>query len=619
VIVNLRQTVKLSLSLLNRRDRRILILVAIAQMSTAFLDLLGVLLIGVVTALSISVVSEAAIPLFIESVMDRVGLADANIITLASILAGTASTLLVAKSIINLLLTRRVLRFLANRQAMVSGRLIEGLLSRPLLQVLQRSSQETVYALTSGVGFATLTILGQGVVAVAEITLLVVLAVGLLIVSPVVTGFAIAFFLLVALVLQRVLSGWAGRLGLRSSDLEVASSSSIQEALRTYREVVVANRRGLYVNRFQSLRWQAARVQSDLTFISQVPKYVFEVALIVGAGLLAASQLLTKDLTAAVAIIAVFLAAGSRVVPSMLRLQSAAITVRTASGQAAPTFSLAQELNMNAHTSASAGAIGFTDPAVIGEQLLKAHTDFEPRISVSGAWLIYPGSSVPALTGVSFELAPGASLALVGPTGAGKSTLADVILGVLDSDGGSVLIGGLSPAEAIAHWPGALAYVPQDVAMANGTIRENVALGLPRAAINDDWVWEALGRAHLADFLIDSREGLDTVIGEHGMKLSGGQRQRLGVARALYTHPKLLVLDEATSALDAETEQAIAKTLQELEGTVTTVTIAHRLATIRHCDLVVYMENGAIVASGSFDEVRRVSEHFDRQAQLLGL
>jgi ABC-type multidrug transport system fused ATPase/permease subunit len=164
-----------------------------------------------------------------------------------------------------------------------------------------------------------------------------------------------------------------------------------------------------------------------------------------------------------------------------------------------------------------------------------------------------------------------------------------------------------------------VAYVPQDVAMANGTVRENVALGLPVEIIDDDWVWDALNRAHLGEFLRDSREGLDTVIGEHGIKLSGGQRQRLGIARALYTRPKLLVLDEATSALDAETEQAIANTLQELEGNVTTVTIAHRLATIRHCDLVVYLEGGRAQAQGSFSEVRALAPQFDRQAQLLGL
>jgi ATP-binding cassette subfamily C protein len=164
-----------------------------------------------------------------------------------------------------------------------------------------------------------------------------------------------------------------------------------------------------------------------------------------------------------------------------------------------------------------------------------------------------------------------------------------------------------------------VAYVPQDVAMANGTVRENVALGLPVEIIDDDWVWDALNRAHLGEFLRDSREGLDTVIGENGIKLSGGQRQRLGIARALYTRPKLLVLDEATSALDAATEQAIAKTLQELEGTVTTVTIAHRLATIKHCDLVVYLEGGRAQAQGSFSEVRALAPQFDRQAQLLGL
>ena len=511
--MNVRQTIKASLALLSRRDRRILILVTLAQMSTAFLDLLGVLLIGVVTALSVSVMSQAPPPAFVQTAMDRFGLADVDIITLATTLAVVAGFVLIAKSIINVLLTRRVLRFLANRQAMVSGRLAAGLLSRPLLQVQQRSSQETVYALTAGAYYATLIILGQGVVALAEIALLAVLAIGLLFISPIVTIFAIVFFLLIALVLQRVLSGWAGRLGRRSSETEVASFSSIQEALRTYREVVVSNRRGLYVEHFQELRWRAARVQSDLSFLSQVPKYVFEIALIVGAGLLAASQLFTKDLSAAVAIIAVFLAAGSRVVPSMLRLQAAAINMRAASGQAAPTFALADELASVETSAIAAETFGSIDPTVINDQLRLGHPDFHPTIALSSIRLAYPGSTSDALADVSFDLPTGSSLALVGPTGAGKSTLADVIFGVLQPDRGSVLIGGLSPAEAIARWPGALAYVPQDVAMANGTVRENVALGLPAAAIEDDWVWEALERAHLADFLNDSRDGLDTVIG----------------------------------------------------------------------------------------------------------
>ncbi len=617
--MRVRQAIRASLRLLTQRDRRLLALITVAQMSTAFLDLLGILLIGLVTALSLSIMSSIPQPAIVQSALDTLGLNQADPVTVALALAVIAGFLLITKSLLNMVLTRRILRFLANRQALVSGRLAAGLLSRPLLQVQQRSSQETVYTLTSGVSAATLSVLGQGTVALSEIALLVVLALGMLAISPVVTLFTIVFFLLISFTLQKVLAGRAGRIGQRSSHIEIQSVAIVQEALRTYREAVVSQRRGLYVQRFQNLRWQGAVNATELQFLGMIPKYVLEIALVCGAGLLAASQLLTKDLSAAVAIIAVFLAAGSRIVPSILRLQTAAIIIRSAAGQAAPTYDLAQELSLAQLSSSTAESFGSIDPTTIRAHLQKGHQGFDASILISDVDLSYPGTSTPALAGVSLTLPAGSSLALVGPTGAGKSTLADVILGVLIPDSGVALIGGLIPAEALATWPGAVAYVPQDVAMANGTVRENVALGLPVEIIDDDWVWDALNRAHLAEFLRDSREGLDTVIGEHGIKLSGGQRQRLGIARALYTRPKLLVLDEATSALDAETEHAIAKTLQELEGNVTTVTIAHRLATIRHCDLVVYLEGGRAQAQGTFSEVRAIAPQFDRQAQLLGL
>jgi len=502
---------------------------------------------------------------------------------------------------------------------MVSGRLAAGLLARPLLQVQQRSSQETVYTLTGGVSAATLQVLGQATVALSEIFLLVVLAVGMFVISPVVTLFAIVFFLIISFTLQKILAGRATRIGQRTAHLNIQQIATVQEALRTYREAVVSQRRGLYVQRFQDLCWRGAVNVTELQFVGMIPKYVLEIALVCGAGLLAASQLLTQDLSAAVAVIAVFLAAGSRIVPSILRLQGAAITVRSASGQAAPTYELARELDLAELTTASAESFGSIDPTTIRSHLEKGHQGFDGSIQISDVNVSYPGTSAPALAAVSLELPAGESLAIVGATGAGKSTLADLILGVLIPDAGVTLIGGLTPAEALAKWPGAVAYVPQDVAMATGTVRENVALGLPAESIDDDWVWDALNRAHLGQFLQDSREGLDTVIGENGIKLSGGQLQRLGIARALYTRPKLLVLDEATSALDAETEQSIAQTLQELEGTVTTVTIAHRLATIRHCDLVVYLEGGRVQAQGSFSEVRVLAPQFDGQARLLGL
>jgi ABC-type multidrug transport system fused ATPase/permease subunit len=233
--------------------------------------------------------------------------------------------------------------------------------------------------------------------------------------------------------------------------------------------------------------------------------------------------------------------------------------------------------------------------------------------------LRYEGNPNPAVTKISFTCRAGESVALVGATGAGKSTLADLILSVLDPDSGEVLVGGITPRDAIKKWPGAISYVPQNVALTVGTVRENVAMGIPRDLIDDDLVRDALRRAHLADFLTEFREGIDTNVGERGFMLSGGQRQRLGIARALYTKPKLLVLDEATSALDSETEQAIIEMLNELESEVTTVTVAHRLATVRRADLLIYLRDGHSIAQGTFAQVRELAPDFDRQALLLGL
>jgi len=220
---------------------------------------------------------------------------------------------------------------------------------------------------------------------------------------------------------------------------------------------------------------------------------------------------------------------------------------------------------------------------------------------------------------VSLSIQPGQSVAFVGSTGAGKSTLADVILGAVFPDLGEVFISGRAPISTVREWPGAIAYVPQDVAILSGTVRENVALGISTEDIDDALVWEALQRAELADFLGENRSGIDTVVGENGVQLSGGQRQRLGIARALYSRPRLLVLDEATSALDAETERIITHTLESLAGEVTLIIIAHRLATVRNCDQVFYLREGELVSSGSFEQVRAAVPDFDKQAQLLGL
>jgi ABC-type multidrug transport system fused ATPase/permease subunit len=609
-----REAISAALSLLTVADRHRYRLVVVAQMLTSVLDLVGVLLLGLVGVLAAVSLQGTSPPESIVTMADRLGLGDLQPEALAGVIAATAAVFLFTKSVLSAILMRRVFRFLGHRQASVSTRLTAQLLAQPLLRIESRSSQETAYALSSAVASTITSTLGSFAIICSEITLLTLISVALFIVNPTVTIVAFIFFALVGFVLQRSLSGWSGRIGGTLGSTAVLGQKHLQEAISSFREISVLGRRSLYVTTIGSLWQRSGGAQGDQMFLQQLPKIGYETALVVGAVGLASWQFAVSTPVEAVAMLALFLAAGSRVVPSMLRLNGLALGIRAGVAQAQMLFPIVNELEQS-----SAAALS---PIIVAEVEASARAGFPgftPNIEIRNVSVTYPGAPEPSLSNITLNVSSGSRVALAGTTGAGKSTLADVMLGVIEPQNGSVKISGMPVDEAIARWPGALAYVPQHVAMVDGTVRDNVALGLPEGAVDDEQVWHCLNQAHLADFLGNSRDGLETVIGERGVRLSGGQRQRLGLARALYSHPKLLVLDEATSALDAETEILIADALAALSNKVTTVTVAHRLATIRDSDVVVYLEQGRVKAVGSFDEVRESSSAFNRQATLLGL
>ncbi len=609
-----------AVALLPPGKRRLLFFASGIQISLGLLDLIGIALIGLVAAVAVSGVGATGIPPWAQGVLDRLGLGDMTISQLSVTLALSAVTILVLKTVLSALMSRRIIRFLANRQADVSVRLARDFLSRPLADVQRWTTPEALYALGSGVSAATVSLLGATITIASEVFLFAIVGVSLLFFDPLLTMICIVLFGCIVLFLHRILGNWTSRNAQVMTDASIDTLTAVSEALATYRESTVLNRRDLYVARYEGLVGRYAGASATASFILEIPKYVLEATLYLGVLLLGVVQFLTKDWTAAASTVALFLAAGSRIIPALLRLQGAGITVRNAAVQAQPTFFMADYLQRT-RTDAQVSKLPAEriTAAQIHAHVMTGYPDFDADVHVTNVTLTYTDALEPALIDASFTAPTGTSVALVGSTGAGKSTLADVVLGVMQPLAGSVTISGLAPRAAIEMWPGAISYVPQAVALVAGSVRENVALGLPNEAIDDDLVWDALRRAHLDDFLIESREGLDTMIGERGFRLSGGQRQRLGIARALYTRPKLLVLDEATSALDAETEQSIIRTLQELEGEVTTITVAHRLATVRFADQVLYLEGGRITARGTFDEVRSQVSDFDRQASLLGL
>ena len=368
------------------------------------------------------------------------------------------------------------------------------------------------------------------------------------------------------------------------------------------------NRQGYYLSNIAMGRYSLAGIAGELNFMPYVSKYVLEASIVVGGLLLASSQFLLQDARQAFATLAIFLAAASRVAPALLRLQQGLLHIRTSSGGAIPALSLIEDFS---DTDVKEGL-------VVSDIDLK-HQGFEGTIVFSDVCFTYPDKSSNAVSKVSFSVKQGEILAIVGPSGSGKTTIVDLMIGLIKPTSGQVLVSGIEPSDAISNWPGAISYVPQDISISNDSIEGNICLGFDKNREYAEWINQLISASLLGDVVQELENGIKTNVGERGTKLSGGQRQRLGIARALFTNPKLIVLDEATSALDAEAEQIVSNSINSLRGKTTVVLIAHRLATVRKADKVCYIENGQVKGLGSFDEVRKAVPNFDRQANLLGL
>jgi ABC-type multidrug transport system fused ATPase/permease subunit len=539
--------------------------------------------------------------------LETFGLSGFSLQWQATILAIVAAGLLIGKTIFSVLFIRRTMFFLSRRGALISSLLVSKLLAQPLQVIQQRTMQQNLFAVTGGVGTITLGVLGTAVALVSDISLLIIMMIGLFIVDPTIAISTLIVFGGIGYLLYRLMNVRARELGLRQSDLNIGSNERILEVLGSYRESVVRNRRNYYAMRIGKQRLELANNSAEMAFMPNISKYVIEITVLLGSLVISALQFAFQDAAHAVAVLSVFLAASTRIAPAVLRVQQGALQIRGSLGSASPTLELIEQI----------GIQDYLEEDEFGIEL--EHLGFAGDIELADIQLTYPGNEDPAISGINLKILNGESVALVGPSGAGKTTLVDVLLGVLTPDCGTVRISGVEPLKAFARWQGAVSYVPQDVIISNATIRENVSLGYPVELAKDEIVWRALELAQLDEFVRELPNGLDTRVGDRGTKISGGQRQRLGIARAMFTQPKLLVLDEATSSLDGETESNISESIRHLHGKVTVVMIAHRLSTVRFADRVIYMKNGRVQAEGTFEGVRKSVPDFDRQAMLMGL
>lgn len=595
-------------SLFDKKDRLKVIAVVVVQVTLSFLDLLGVALIGLLGALGVTGIQSRRPEGSLNQVLSIIGIAEMDFQTQALILGVLSTSILILRTVLSVMFTKRILFFLGRRAALISEKAVHALFRKQLAEIQLKSSQETVFALTNGITSLTLGVIGTAVAIVADGSLLLVIGIGLLVIDPIMAIGTAFLFGAAAILLHNLMHKRALSLGFQQSELNIRSNQILLESLSAYRDVYIRNGLSRNANKFSQQRIQLSDNIAESTFMPFVSKYVIEALILIGALSLSATQFILQDAERAISTLALFMAAGTRLAPAILRIQQSLISMKSSSGNAILSIDLIDQLDLSIKV----------DPGLYAP-FTTVHTGFESSIVIEGMSAQYPNSEKHVLTDIDLEIRPGEVVALVGSSGSGKSTLVDVILGVLAPQSGKVRISGKSPAEALAIWPGAIGYVPQDVYIKDGSIAENISLGFETEEVSTSEFMRVISQAQLTKMVEQIPGQLDALVGEGGSTLSGGQKQRLGIARALLTQPDLLILDEATSALDGKTESEITDAIASLKGKCTIIVVAHRLSTISSLEKVVYLDEGLIKCIGTFEEVRRQVPDFEIQAKLMGL
>ena len=596
-----------ALKVLNTKDRYKVALLAFIQIMLSFLDLAGVAVVGMIGAITINGSASRSPGDRVASILELLQIENFELTKQVSILGVLAATLLIGKTISTIYLTRRTMFFLGHRASRITQELIYKMLNQSFQEMQKRSVQENVYIFTGGVTTITNGIISAFISLVSDLVLLLVMISGLFYVDPKTALLSISLFGLISLVLYRLTHARAEILGKKQISYSIKSIELIHEVIGSFREALIGGRRSYYSQQIGKSQNSLTRNQAELSFLPTISKYVLEVTVVIGFLVISAVTFSSNSAARSVAVISVFLAASTRMAPAILRIQQVAITIKSAAVAAMPTLNLIEKYGAK------------NTPKDNINHFKNIHNGFVPSIDIKNVTFTHGENEKPTLENINLEISPGQIIALVGRSGAGKTTFADLIIGVLEPAVGEINISGIKSSEISRFFPGAISYVPQDVFISNGTIRSNICLGFDPFDVPEDCVWEALKMAELAEFVNKLPNKLDAIVGDKGSKLSGGQRQRLGIARALLTKPEIVVLDEATSSLDSQTEQNITESILKLGGKVTVIIIAHRLSTVKNADVVAYLEGGKLKSVGSFDTVRGNVPDFDKQAKLLGI
>lgn len=571
----------------------------------ALFDLFGILAIGFLSASAALFASTGSAQ---NKSLDFLGLS-LPAINGNTFIVWTFAILLIflTKSILSIYLTRKIALFLANIEARSAKEITKRIFHAKGKLINSYSKEDIYFMVQIGSQNAFNYLLNYVTTVISEGFLFVVILMVFLLFDPLSAFAALIYFGLIGLIMHYLIGKRMYRAGERVANETRLSNTLIGDLSDVIDNLTLVNRVEVFLNKIYQSRKRVASNFANQYVLNGIPRYVIETSLLIAIGVYFVLQSSRDNLVEAAAALGIFLTGGLRLTASLLPLQSALIAMKGAIPAANSALSILKSEPLGVSNTGTSNTS------------LNVNSNEGLKVELINVGFRYPNTSLSQIDRINLQIKSGEQVALIGPSGSGKSTIAELILGLLTPSSGDVLINGLRPGEIPKNYPGLLAYVSQSPGMTTGTILENIALGLSLEQVDENLLNYSINAAHLSGLIASLPDGVNTQLGKHKDELSGGQLQRIGLARALYSQPKLLVMDEATSGLDAESEQEINKALDKLRGTVTVVLIAHRLNTVQRSDQVFLIEDGGISASGTFSELIKSNDRIKRFASLMAI
>jgi ATP-binding cassette, subfamily B, bacterial PglK len=510
-----------------------------------------------------------------------------------------------AKTALAATLSSALARFLARLEVAAARRILNRYFKGGLQRMRASTPEALEFSVLRATEFAFGRILGQAVSLFSEASLAVMIFLAMLFVDWASAFGVLLYFSVILLLFQLFTQRSLERSGKDLLDAWKGTVANIRSLTQSFRELSTLGKTQHFLEKIIVERSRVARAMALDTHLQALPRLIVESGLVLGALAFAGWQLMSGGREDFVAL-GVILIGSLRIMSALLPLQRAFAALRIYAPQADEAQKILAEVTEKMEESQTLSGDEkrsktlkrtYAPTSVRLDDIVFFHDSFEDSTR--------QGLGRPTIDRVSLEISSGSSAAIIGPSGAGKSTLIDLILGLYEPESGNIALDGLTPKEFLLRYPGSVGYVPQKPGLVPGSLLENIAIGVDESEVDLEFVFSILKKVELDEFLASLPEGLSSDVGTHADSLSGGQIQRLGLARALFTNPALLILDEATSALDAETESSITETVAKLKGSVTTLVVAHRMSTIQNVDVVHVLDGGRLIASGPLAVLRK--------------